>query len=66
MLLSGRSCSQIFNIENVEIEDVLRQCAELLDMDPDIVARSGTLGRGSLDIEDLEDCIPMCSRTCTH
>ena len=37
MLLSGRCCSQIFNIYHTTLEDVLRECADLLDLDEDQV-----------------------------
>ena len=55
-LLSGRSCSQIFDIAVESVEDVLRQSAELLDMDADTVARNGALMIGSTDIKHLKDC----------
>ena len=58
MLLSGRSCSQIFNIEEEGVQDVLRLSAELLDMDPQMVERSGTLVFGSTVIKDLKERMP--------
>ena len=57
MLLSGRSCSQVFDVALERVEDVLRQSAELLDMDAGTVVRNGTLMIGSTDIKDLKDCI---------
>ena len=39
------------------MQDVLRQSAELLDLDPDTVAGRGALMCGSTDIKDLKDCI---------
>ena len=57
-LLSGRSCSQIFNIEAEDIQYVLRQSADLLDLDSDVVARSGALMSGPTEIKDLKDCNP--------
>ena len=57
MLLSGRSCSQIFEIAMESVEDVLWQSAVLLAMDPDTVVRNGNLMIGSTDIKDLKDCI---------
>ena len=39
------------------VEDVLQECARLLDMDADTVAGRGALMRGSADIKDLKDCI---------
>ena len=55
-------CNQIFNIEEEDIQDVLRQSAELLDMDPDMVERSGTLMIGSTDIRDLKEHMPVHAR----
>ena len=63
-LLSGRSCNQIFDLEFEGVQDVLQQSAELLDMDPDTVERSGTLMIGSTAIQDLEDCVPVHARKC--
>ena len=37
MLLSGRCCSQIFDLDGETLDDVLRQCADLLDLDEDQV-----------------------------
>ena len=56
-LLSGRSCSQIFDIAKESVQDVLRQFAKLLDMDADTMAGRGALIVGSTDIKDLKDCI---------
>ena len=65
-LLSGRSCSQIYDIEGEQVQDVLRQSAELLDMDSEIVERNGALMSGALVIKDLQEDRPvadlvMCS-----
>ena len=54
-MLSGRSSTQIFNVEEEDLQDVLGQSAELLDMDPDLVERSGALMSGTSGIQDLQD-----------
>ena len=50
-------------IEHEDVQDVLRQSAELLNMDPNTVASSGALMIGSTDIKDLEDLIPAHAQT---
>ena len=49
VLLSGRCCDEIFFHVNTK-SYVLRRCAELLDLDPDHVERSGALMRGTLEV----------------
>ena len=53
MLLSGRCCSQIFDLDHENLEDVLRQCADLLDLDKDQVLGSASLMHGTSVITDL-------------
>ena len=55
MLLSGRCCSQIFDLGDETLEDVLRQCADLLDLDEDQVLGSASLMHGTSVITDLEE-----------
>ena len=54
-LLSGRSCSQIYYAADDEVQDVLRESANLLDMDPDTLVSNGALMIGSRDLKDLTD-----------
>ena len=55
MLLSGRCCSQIFNLNHETLEDVLSQCADLLDLDKDQVIGSASLMHGTVVITDLKE-----------
>ena len=56
-LLSGRSCSQIFNVAE-SVQDVLEQSARLLGLDPDVVVRSGSLVSGTSVIKNLREDLP--------
>ena len=53
MLLSGRCCSQIFDLSEETLEDVQRQCADLLGLDEDQVLGSASLMHGTSVITDL-------------
>ena len=53
MLLSGRCCSRIFDLDDETLEDVLRQCADLLSLDEDQVLGSASLIHGTSVITDL-------------
>ena len=53
VLLSGRSCHDIFTLACHTRRDVLWRCAELLDLDPDDVLRRGVLMSGSIEVQDL-------------
>ena len=53
MLLSGKCCSQIFNVKYDTIEDVLRECARLLGLDVHEVVGSSTLLHGTSVVTDL-------------
>ena len=55
MLLSGRCCSLIFNLDYSTLEDVLRECARLLDLDEDQALHSGSLIHGTSVITDLKE-----------
>ena len=55
MLLSGKCCNQIFDLEDETVEDVLRQCAGLLDMDEDQVLESASLMHGTSVITNLKE-----------
>ena len=55
MLLSGKCCSQIFDLNDETLEDVLRECAGLLDLDEDQVLRSATLMYETVVITDLKE-----------
>ena len=55
MLLSGRCCSQIFNLDEDTLEDVLSQSVDLLNLDEDQVLGSASLRKGTSMITDLED-----------
>ena len=54
MLLSGRCCSQIFDLDGETLEDVLCECADLLDLDEDQVLGSASLMHGTSVITDLK------------
>ena len=54
MLLSGRCCSQIFNLDCKTLEDVLRECARLLDLHENQVLGSASLMHGTSVITDLK------------
>ena len=53
MLLSGRCCSQIFDLDGETLEDILHQCAGLLGLDEDQVLGSASLMHGTSVITDL-------------
>ena len=53
-LLSGRCCDEIFDVDIHIRSLVLRRCAELLDLDPDHVERSGALMRGTVEVQGRE------------
>ena len=55
MLLSGRCCSQIFDLDGETLKDVLRQCADLLSLDEEQVLGSASLMHGTSVITDLEE-----------
>ena len=55
MLLSGNCCSQIFNLDQETLEDVLRQCADLLGLNKDKVLGSATLMHETSVITDLKE-----------
>ena len=56
ILLSGRCCSQIFNLDVETLEDVLRESADLLDLDEDQeLGGSAFLMHGTSMITDLKD-----------
>ena len=50
-LLSGRECMGIFSVALHDRGFVLRHCAKQLDLDPEIVERSGTLVRGAKQVQ---------------
>ena len=52
-LLSGRWCIELFDINLHTLEDVLRECATLLDLDPDHAAQGGALLLGTVVVKDL-------------
>ena len=54
-LLSGRCCSQIFDLHLLSLEDVLRCFANLLGLDEDQVLGSGTLMHGTSVITNLKE-----------
>ena len=55
-LLSGRSCNQVFwHNQHMSMGFVLRRSAELLDLDPDVVGRCGSLMFGDSDIRHIHD-----------
>ena len=54
-MLSGRCCSQIFNLNGETLDDVLRECAGLLGLDEDQVLESATLMHGTSVITDLKE-----------
>ena len=55
MLVSGRSCCQIFDLCEEDVTEVLRECARLLRLDEDKVLESATLLQGTRAITDLEE-----------
>ena len=55
MLLSGRCCSQIVDLDYLTLEGVLCQFADLLGLDEDQVLGSATLMHGTSVITDLEE-----------
>ena len=55
MLLSGRCCSQVFDLDEDTLEDVLRETADLLGLDEDQVLGSATLMHGTSVIADLQN-----------
>ena len=54
VLLSGRCCDEIFHLQFASTRVVLRRCAELLDLDPDHVERSGALMRGTVEVQERQ------------
>ena len=54
-LLSGKCCSQIFDLNNHSLEAVLRCFADLLGLDEDQVLGSATLVHGTSVITDLNE-----------
>ena len=52
-MLSGKSCCQIFDLDDKSVQDVLEQSARLLGLDPDLLAGGGTLMKGASVINDL-------------
>ena len=60
MLLSGRCCSQIFDLDEEALDDVLSQCADLLDLDEDQVLGSASLMHGTSVITDLKADLEAC------
>ena len=55
MLLSGKCCSQIFNLNFHTVETVLHDSARLLGLDHDEVLRSATLMHGASVVTDLKN-----------
>ena len=55
MLVSGRYCCQIFNLQYVDVRSVLRACARLLGLDEDKVLESAALLHGTRAIKDLKE-----------
>ena len=55
MLLSGKCCSQIFDLNGETLEDVLRECAALLGLDEDNVLGTATLMHETSVITDLKN-----------
>ena len=53
VLLSGRCCDEIFFHVNTK-RYVLRRCAELLDLDPAHVERSGALMCGAVEVQERQ------------
>ena len=53
-LLSGRCCSQIFDLDWYTLEDVLRELADLLGLDKGQVLGGATLMHGTSVITDLQ------------
>ena len=53
-LLSGRCCSQIFDLSFLTLAEVLLQFADSLGLDEDQVLGSGTLMHGTSVITDLQ------------
>ena len=54
-LLSGRCCSQIFDLDDASLNDVLLVFADLLGLDEDQVLGGATLIHGTSVITDLEE-----------
>ena len=54
-LLSGKCCSQIFDLIGDTLDDVLRESADLLGLDKDQVLETATLLHGTSLITDLEE-----------
>ena len=59
-LLSGRSCNQVFwhNRHVRSMRFIFRRSAELLDLDPDVVDRSGSLMFGESEISQIHELTP--------
>ena len=58
VLLSGRGCHDIFVFGFDNRIDVLRHCAEHLDLDPVDVQRRGVLMDGLIEVQDLAELEP--------
>ena len=54
VLLSGRCCDEIFDIHIEHRREVLIRCAELLDLDPHHVERSGALMHGTVEVQERQ------------
>ena len=54
-LLSGRCCSQIFDLDGETLEDVLRECVGLLDLDKDQVLERARIMHGTSVLTDLKE-----------
>ena len=54
-MLSGKCRSQIFDLDEDTLEEVLRECADLLGLDEDQVLKDATLLHGTSVITDLEE-----------
>ena len=58
VLLSGRCCDEIFLFHYDDRRLVLRRCAELLNLDPDHLERSGALMRGTVEVRNFDELAP--------
>ena len=54
-LLSGKCCSQIFDLDDDTLGDVLRESADLLGLDRAQVLGNATLVHGTSVITDLKE-----------
>ena len=55
MLLSGKCCSQLFDLDDETLEDMLRECATLLNVDENQVLGTATLMHGTAVVSDLRE-----------